>query len=89
MKRLVSFEFIDAIEQAGARPSLIVELRKQHIPFNEINYMNLAIYAINGLLVGAMLALVGLGKITWAEALVGIGFVLTPSAAHAALNGKQ
>jgi len=47
------------------------------------------IYAINGVLVGAMLALVGFDKITWAECLVGIGFVLTPSAAHTALNGKQ
>jgi len=51
--------------------------------------MNYAIYAMNGLLVGAMLVLVGLGKITWAEALVGIGLIITPSAGHAAMMGKK
>lgn len=51
--------------------------------------MNYAIYAMNGLLVGAMLALVGFDKITWAEALVGIGLVLTPSAGHAAMTRKD
>ncbi len=52
--------------------------------------MNLAIYAINGLLMGSIIALVGLGKINWGEAMAGIALLLTPSvASHTILGAKD
>lgn len=51
--------------------------------------MKAAIFAINALLAGAMLYLVSIQRISWSEALAGIGLVLTPSAGHTALMGND